>query len=170
MVRATIHMLVAAVILLCSFDAQSAQRFFVDEFEGEQLNAEHFNDLDGAFVVGNSEARRTAYANDYTEDRHYVTTTLADYLDHDWTLELTVRSPNDGPPDILFIGIGSGRPDPTYFNEPGQAVLFRIHQGWIDGRVDVGAHTNGGEFNYFAESVGNLRGEAGDCSLDGVRT
>ena len=162
MVRATIHVLFAVVISLCSFEAQSAQRFFVDEFEGEQLNAEHFNDLDGAFVVRNGEVRRTAYANDYTEDRHYVTTTLADYLDHDWTLEVTVRSPNEGPPDILYIGIGSGRPDETYFNEPGQSVLFRIHQGWIDGRVDVAAPTSGGEFNFFAESIGSLTGEAGE--------
>lgn len=160
MVHASRHMVLAGVILLCSFSAVSAQRFFVDEFEGEQLNAERLNDLDGAFVVRNSEVRRTAYANEYTEDRHYVTTALADYLLHDWTLEVTVRSPNDGPPDILFIGIGSGRPDPTYVNEPGQSVLFRIHQGWIDGRVDVAAHTTGGEFNYFAESIGTLTGEA----------
>ena len=73
---------------------------------------EHFNDLDGAFVIENGEARRSEHEGIYTEDRHYLTSARSDYLSSDWTYEVTVRSPSDGPPDILYIGIGSGRPDP----------------------------------------------------------
>src|SRR6187431_1624531 len=77
---------------------------------------EHFNDLDGAFVMENGEVRRSEHEGIYTEDRHYLTSARSDYLSSDWIYEVTVRSPSDGPPDILYIGIGSGRPDPTYFN------------------------------------------------------
>ena len=119
---------------------------------------ENFNDLDGAFVVTNGEVRRSEHEGIYTEDRHYITTTGSDYLLSDWIYEVTVRSPSDGPPDILFIGIGSGRPDPTYFNEPANSLMFRIHQGWVGGRVDVAAHPTGPgpNFTYFAEAVGAL--------------
>ena len=117
-----------------------------------------FNDLDGAFVLANGGVRRSEHQGIYTEDRHYLTTTQADYLASDWIYEVTVRSPTDGPPDILFIGIGSGRPDPTYFNEPANSLMFRIHQGWIDGRVDVAGHPTGPgpNFTYFAEAIGSL--------------
>ena len=117
---------------------------------------ELFNDLDGAFVMANGEARRSEHEGIYTEDRHYLTSTRSDYLSSDWIYEVTVRSPSDGPPDILYIGIGSGRPDPTYFNEPANSLMFRIHQGWIGGRVDVAAHPTGPEFTYFAEAIGTL--------------
>jgi hypothetical protein len=115
-----------------------------------------FNDLDGAFVEANGEVRRSEHQGIYTEDRHYVTTTRSDYLLSDWIYEVTVRSPSNGPPDILYIGIGSARPDPTYFNESANSLMFRIHQGWIDGRVDVAAHPTGPDFTYFAEAVGAL--------------
>ena len=115
-----------------------------------------FNDLDGAFFVANGAVRRSEHAGIYTEDRHYLTTTPSDYLSSDWIYEVTVRSPSNGPPDILYIGIGSGRPDPTYFNEAANSLMFRIHQGWIDGRVDVGANPTGGNFTYFAEAIGAL--------------
>jgi hypothetical protein len=121
---------------------------------------EHFNDLDGAFVIENGEARRSEHEGIYTEDRHYLTSARSDYLSSDWTYEVTVRSPSDGPPDILYIGIGSGRPDPCYFNETANSLMFRIHQGWIDGRVDVAAHPTGPEFTYFAEAVGALPGDS----------
>ena len=115
-----------------------------------------FNDLDGAFFVANGAVRRSEHVGIYTEDRHYLTTTPSDYLSSDWIYEVTVRSPSNGPPDILYIGIGSGRPDPTYFNEAANSLMFRIHQGWIDGRVDVGANPTGGNFTYFAEAIGAL--------------
>jgi hypothetical protein len=120
-----------------------------------------FNDLDGAFVMANGEARRSKHEGSYTEDRHYLTSTRSDYLSSDWIYEVTVRSPSDGPPDILYIGIGSGRPDPTYFNETANSLMFRIHQGWIDGRVDVAAHPTGPEFTYFAEAIGALPAASG---------
>ena len=119
---------------------------------------DHFNDLDGAFVIENGEARRSEHEGIYTEDRHYLTSARSDYLSSDWTYEVTVRSPSDGPPDILYIGIGSGRPDPCYFNETANSLMFRIHQGWIDGRVDVAAHPTGPgpNYTYFAEAIGAL--------------
>jgi hypothetical protein len=122
---------------------------------------EHFNDLDGAFVMANGEARRSEHEGIYTEDRHYLTSARSDYLSSDWIYEVTVRSPSDGPPDILYIGIGSGRPDPTYFNEAANSLMFRIHQGWIGGRVDVAAHPTGPEFTYFAEAIGTLPAHSG---------
>jgi hypothetical protein len=115
-----------------------------------------FNDLDGAFVIENGEARRSQHEGVYTEDRHYLTSARSDYLATDWTYEVKIRSPRNGPPDILFIGMGSGRPDPTFYNEPGNVVEFRIHQGWIDGRVDVTAHPTGPEWTYAAEAIGYL--------------
>jgi hypothetical protein len=122
---------------------------------------ETFNDLDGAFVMANGEARRSEHEGIYTEDRHYLTSARSDYLSSDWIYEVTVRSPSDGPPDILYIGIGSGRPDPTYFNEAANSLMFRIHQGWIDGRVDVAAHPTGPEFTYLAEAIGALPAPTG---------
>jgi len=122
---------------------------------------ESFNDLDGAFMEANGEVRRSTHEGMYTEDRHYLTTTRSDYLSSDWIYEVTVRSPSNGPPDILYIGIGSGRPDPTYFNESANSLEFRIHQGWIGGRVDVAAHPTGPNFTYFAEAIGALPAESG---------
>ena len=90
---------------------------------------ENFNDLDGAFVVSNGAVRRSEHVGIYTEDRHYLTTTPSDYLLSDWVYEVTVRSPIYGPPDILFIGIGSARPDPTFFNEAANSLSF----GYIKG-------------------------------------
>jgi hypothetical protein len=133
-------------------------------FGGDEGNdLEHFNDLDGAFVVANGEARRSEHEGVYTEDRHYLTTARSDYLLSDWVYEVNVRSPTDGPPDILYIGIGSGRPDPTYFNETANSLMFRIHQGWIGGRVDVAAHPTGPgpEYTYFAEAIGYLPAHGG---------
>ena len=128
---------------------------FVVKISGDN-GFENFNDLDGAFFVANGAARRSEHVGIYTEDRHYLTTTSSDYLSSDWIYEVTVRSPSNGPADILFIGIGSARPDPTYFNESANSLMFRIHQGWIDGRVDVAAHPTGPDFTYFAEAVGAL--------------
>lgn len=156
------HSALTTLLLLCCVAANGADRFFIDEFAGDQLNANQFSDADDAFAVRQGQVRRAAHVGEYTEDRHYVTSALGDYLSHDWTYEITVRSPNDGPPDILFIGIGSGQPDPTNFNEPANSLLFRIHQGWIDGRVDVAAHPLGPTFTYFAEAIGALRGEEGE--------
>jgi len=120
-----------------------------------------FNDLDGAFVVANGEARRSQHEGAYTEDRHYLTSTRSDYLLSDWSYEVTVRSPSNGPPDILFIGIGSGRPDPTFFNEPANSLEFRIHQGWIGGRVDVAANPTGGNWTYAVPAIGFIPADSG---------
>ena len=132
---------------------------FVVKISGDN-DFEQFNDLDGAFFVANGAARRSQHVGIYTEDRHYLTTTSSDYLSSDWIYEVTIRSPSDGPADILYLGIGSGRPDPTYFNESGNSLEFRIHQGWIDGRVDVAANHTGGNFTYFAEAIGFLPGDS----------
>jgi hypothetical protein len=61
----------------------------------------------------------------------------------------------------LFIGIGSGRPDPTFFNEPANSLEFRIHQGWIGGRVDVAANPTGGNWTYAAPAIGFLPAHSG---------
>jgi hypothetical protein len=151
--------LLMGAILMCATTLVSAQSLnIVDTFGGRQLKPRHFNDLDGAFVVEHGVVRRSGDEGIYSEDRHYITTARSDYLAFDWTYELTFRSPTDGPPDILFIGIGSGRPDPTYFNEPANSLTFRIHQGWIDGRVDVAGHPTEPQFTYFAEAIGALPG------------
>jgi hypothetical protein len=161
MKRMTAHFSLVGVLLLCCAAANSADRFFIEDFTDERLNENRFSDPDDAFAVRQGQVRRAAHLGEYTEDRHYVRSALANYLSDDWTYEITVRSPNDGPPDILFIGIGSAEPDPTYFNEPGNSLLFRIHQGWIDGRVDVAAHPLAPTFTYFGEQIGALRGKEG---------
>jgi hypothetical protein len=144
--------LLPGALLMCAVALASA----------ESLNIlDNFNDLDGAFVVERGVARRSGDEGIYSENRHYITTTRSDYLAFNWTYEVTFRSPTDGPPDILFIGIGSGRPDSTYFNEPANSLTFRIHQGWIEGRVDVAGHPTGPEFTYFAEAIGALPGHPG---------
>jgi hypothetical protein len=159
--------LITGTVLMCvATIASAASLNIVDNFGGQHLNPKHFNDLDGAFVVARGVVRKSADEGIYSEDRHYITTTRSDYLAFDWTYELIFRSPTDGPPDILFIGIGSGRPDPSYFNEPANSLLFRIHQGWIDGRVDVAGHPIGPEFSYFAEAIGALPGHPGSAYTD----
>ena len=122
---------------------------------------ENFNDPDGAFMEANGGVRRSTHEGMYTEDRHYLTTTPSAYLSSDWIYEVTVRSPSNGPPDILFIGIGSARPDPTFYNEPANSLEFRIHQGWIDGRVDVAANPTGGIWTYAVPAIGYLPADSG---------
>jgi hypothetical protein len=149
-------------VLMCAAALVSAESLnIVDNFGGHHLKPRHFNDLDGAFVVERGVVRRSGDEGIYSENRHYITTVRSDYLAFDWTYEVTFRSPTDGPSDILFIGIGSGRPDPSYFNEPANSLTFRIHQGWIDGRVDVAGHPTGPQFTYFAEAIGALPGHPG---------
>ena len=73
---------------------------------------------------------------------------------------MTVRSPSNGPPDILFIGIGSGKPDPTYFNQPANSVAFWIYQGWMGGEVIVAGHPTGLTV-YNPRSIGTLPADSG---------
>jgi hypothetical protein len=159
--------LLTGAVLICTVALVSAASLnIVDNFGGHQLKPRHFNDLDGAFVVERGVVRRSGDEGIYSEDRHYITTIRSDYLAFDWTYEVTFRSPSDGPPDILFIGVGSGRPDPTYFNEPANSLTFRIHQGWIEGRVDVAGHPTAPQFTYFAEAIGALLGHPGQPYSD----
>jgi hypothetical protein len=154
--------LLIGAVLICAAELVSAESLnIVDNFAGHHLKPKHFNDLDGAFIVEDGVVRRSGDEGIYSEDRHYVTTVRSDYLAFDWTYEVTFRSQTDGPPDILFIGLGAARPDPTYFNEPANSLTFRIHQGWIDGRVDVAGHPIGPQFTYFAEAIGALPGHPG---------
>jgi hypothetical protein len=132
---------------------------FVVKIWGD-IDLEPFEDLDGAFVVSNGAARRSEHVGIYTEDRHYLTTTSSDFLSSDWVYEVTVRSPSNGPPDILFIGIGSGKPDPTYFNQPANSVAFWIYQGWMGGEVIVAGHPTGLTV-YNPRSIGTLPADSG---------
>ena len=159
--KRAIRLLIGLVLVFAAALVNGESLNLVDNFGGHHLNTRHFSDLDGAFVVEHGVVRRSGDEGIYSEDRRYVTTIRSDYLAFDWTYEVTFRSPTDGPPDILFIGMGSGRPDPTYFNEPANSLTFRIHQGWIDGRVDVAAHPIAPQFTYFAEAIGALPGHPG---------
>ena len=59
-------------------------------------------------------------------DRPVVKTVSGDYLSRDFIFEVDVTIPKDHG-DIAYVGFGSGVNNRRYENEPGDALLFRIH-------------------------------------------
>jgi hypothetical protein len=145
----------------------AAPRFFTTDFKHHLTP--HLQDLDEAFVVGDGFAHLRGGEPNV---RHYITTARSDYLSSDWTYEITVQTPPNAPPDLLFIGFGEGVPDDRFVTEPRNSVTFRIAQGATDtsgGNVDVAAHDVGFfSFTYF-ESIGHLKTQAGATWIARIR-
>lgn len=130
-------------------------------------------DGDHAFVLADDGMRRRGNEPAGSAERHFVTTARSDYMSTDWTYEITFRTSADAPDDVLFIGLGEGVGDTSFFNEPRNSLNFRIHQGTTafgtEWRVDVAAHDVGFlSFPYLA-SVGNLPGPAGGTHIARIR-
>jgi hypothetical protein len=88
-------------------------------------------------------------------------TVRADYASNDWIYQVTFRTPDNAPDDIIFIGLGEGIPDNSFFGEPRNSLNFRIHQGqdgWgIGWRVDVVAHNVGAfQWTHSRQGIGFL--------------
>jgi hypothetical protein len=67
---------------------------------------------------------RSGSGTDDGTDRPVARTVSGAYLSRDFVFDVDVTIPNG---DIAFVGFGDGRNNPAYFNEPTDAVLFRIH-------------------------------------------
>ena len=60
-------------------------------------------------------------------DRPMVKTVSGAYLSRDFIFDVDVTIPADTQ-DLAFVGFGQGDPNPGLSNEPGAALLFRIHR------------------------------------------
>ena len=95
-------------------------------------------------------------------DRAYLRTTESALHAADFVFEVTVNSPSD-PNACIFVGLGSGAPNPAAANEPQDAIYLRIHSpdfvggdGDNRGRVDVARLTGAGPVVLLAQHFGNL--------------
>jgi hypothetical protein len=59
-------------------------------------------------------------------DRPIVRTVSGEFLGRDFVFDIDVTIPA-GSDDIAYVGFGDGLPNPSFFNEPSRAFLFRIH-------------------------------------------
>ncbi len=59
-------------------------------------------------------------------DRPMVTTVSGAFLSEDFEFDVDVNAPASNS-DIAFVGFGQGVPNPSYFNEPSESFVFRIH-------------------------------------------
>ena len=121
------------------------------DFPGVEPNLE---DPDAAYVVSGGFIRKASSAN--LSDRRYVRTVLTEYISNDWTYTIDFDNSGDTG-DIIFIGLGAGERAPLHvFNEPGNAVFFRIHPtNIISGQIHVAVMSTGLVF-HTVENIGNL--------------
>jgi len=159
--------LTASLVSIDLVCAQSA--YFVDRFMGATLG-NHLQDVNSEFLLGKGYVHRGGNEGPASANRHYITTVRQDYISRDWTYDITFFSPIFAPDDILFIGFGEAVQDDSYFNEPRNSLMFRIHQGqfafFTNWRVDVAAHTVGPAiYTYFNEAVGFLPANLPDGGL-----
>ena len=138
-VRSSCALLGAFLFLLSGTSDSQATAIITEDFSGPTLNPA-IEDPDGAWTIENGSTHITSTGS--SSDRHYVQTVRTDYAAADFVAELTFTL-NDvtGPGGaILFFGLGSGVPNPSFYNEVMPSVLFRIHsveEGWhASGRID----------------------------------
>jgi hypothetical protein len=132
-----------------------------------------FMDEDDAFAATNGEIRRTGNEPGQSSNRHYMKSFDADFLNGNWTCQIVFHAPENAPDDIIFIGLGEGVPDGSFFNEPRNGVNFRIHQGMtafgVGWRVDVVAHDAGAFHWTYSVFGGALPGAAGGTHTVRIR-
>ena len=137
--KAKSFLTIAAILALSS--NVLADVSFTESFDGPALNPnlEVTNGFGGYSITGD--------IGNTTNTREYVRTVDGDYTDFLYEIDLTHTSFNSG--GITFAGIGSGLPDPSFTNEPGNTLMFRFHNpGLIAGRVDLAFwHANGNFIN-----------------------
>lgn len=99
-------------------------------------------------------------------DRPIIKTVSGDYLLRDFVFEVDVRIPADHG-DIVFVGLGSPRTDPTANREPTNVALFRIHNlptvpffGIDIAVADTNARKLEGRFREFARVANYKSGES----------
>lgn len=96
--------------------AQTATSFS-ENFAGPTINGA-LQDMAGNYVFNGSAANSTG-------SRTYIATVATDYLDYDFTAQLTYTVQSGYGGDNMFFGIGSGLPDPNFYDEPLTAVYLR---------------------------------------------
>jgi hypothetical protein len=167
-----VSIVVVTSIVFAAAPALAQEQFFVAPLRAGTLDA-NLDDVDRAFVVSREGARRRGDEGPGSSNRSYVRTAVGDYLQSDWTFEVTFESSPFAPDDILFIGLGEAVQDDLFFNEPRNSVNFRIHQGttafntgW---QVDVAAHDAGFLSFPFLVSAGQLPGPEGGTHIARVR-
>lgn len=111
-------------LLLSPQSVKASPVFFAANFSGPTLSP-NLQDPDGAYTLAGGAIRRSSSTGD--ADRHYISTVSTDYNTVDFIAELTFTLSNTGTFNVHFFGLGSGVPDPTNFNEPGDALFFRLH-------------------------------------------
>ncbi len=120
---------------------------------------------DGVFQLDGDVIRRAGNEPGQSRRRHYMRTVRSDYVSSDWTCQITFRTPDNAPDDIIFIGLGEGVPDGSFYNEPRNSLNFRIHQGQtafgVNWRVDVVAHDTGAFHFTHSTEAGHLPGPKG---------
>ena len=114
-------------------------------------------DFDVAYTIAGGKIRKTTFNNN--SDRHYVRTVATDYNTVDFVAELTFTLTDlpGGAFAIHYFGLGSGDPDPTFFNES-TGVYFRIHSSdQAGGQVDAVAKPPDGGFSPLGTfGIGNI--------------
>jgi hypothetical protein len=96
--------------------AQTATSFS-ENFAGPTINGA-LQDLSGNYVFNGSAANPT-------DSRTYIATVATDYLNYDFTAMLTYTVQSGTGGNNMFFGIGSGLPDPNFYDEPLTAVYLR---------------------------------------------
>ena len=145
-------LLIAAVALFAARAEAVDSLFFVEPFDSATDVAHNLEDLDGAFTLsGGSTTTIGKTVGLGGEERSYVRTIRSDYFSSDWVYTIDVNLVGF---DIVFIGVGEGVPNapgsgPTY-NEPADAVFFRMHTGSFGGGgIHVAVMEAGGGWTSF---------------------
>lgn len=131
-IMAAIAAFVAAPVLVASPALAEDDMNFTDPLTGP--SSAHLGTIDGDYSYGATGLARTqsdaGYDGFASIDRPMVRTLSGGFLNTDFVAELTVtRTVADvgSVQDLIYFGFGQGVANPSYFNEPTNSFIFRIH-------------------------------------------
>jgi hypothetical protein len=111
--------------------AQTAASF-TEDFSGPTLNSA-LQDTGGTYSLGSGAANTTG-------NRTYISTVATDFLNSDFSAMLTYTVQDGG---LVFFGVGSGQPDPNFYDEPLDAIYMRSDPASFNsGAVHVSVNNN----------------------------
>jgi hypothetical protein len=114
---------------------------FSKDFTSYSVDGNLLESLSGTFEFLADGAHRTASTVDLLNQ--YIRTVDTNFATRDFIFETAFTFFSAGNGHVLYVGMGSGDPDPSFYNSPQNSLMIRFHRGYFGGDVRVSVATTG---------------------------